>query len=173
MVTAAARSGQLFVFDGKIGRTGVAIDGGDVVFSSGFDSRVRLALLCDYALNSEDGKVSAIGIFSAITFPSLPANYPRFFVVIVASLPAGSHTASLTLVGPNGSEIIPSGPTMELAVPEGSTESNLIIGFDNLAFETPGMHQLNLVLDETLAMSLPFTVMTAGPQAGFTPRGNA
>jgi hypothetical protein len=143
------------------------------VYSSGFDSRVRLALLCDYALNSEDGKVSAIGMFSTITFASLPANYPRFFVVIVASLPPGSHTASLSLLGPNGSQVIPNGPSMELDVPDGSTESNLIIGFDNLAFEAAGVHQLNLQLDDTLALSLPFSVTTAGAQPGFTARGNA
>jgi len=143
------------------------------MYSSGLDARVRLALLCDYALTSEEGKISAIGIFSTINFAALPANYPRFFVVIVATLPPGNHSASINLLGPDGSEVIPNGPAMELDVPDGANESNLIIGFDNLAFEAPGIHQLQLRLDESLAMSLPFTVMSAAMQQGFTARGNA
>lgn len=143
------------------------------MFSSGLDPRVRIALLCDYALTSEDGKVSAMGMFSTINFLSLPANYPRFFVVIVAVLEPGSHSARISLLGPSGSEIIPEGPSMNLDVPEGANESNLIIGFDNLGFESAGIHQLQLRLDESLAMSLPFTVMSTTESRPFTVTGNA
>ena len=136
------------------------------------DPRVRLALLCDYALTSEDGKVSAIGLFSTINFAQLPGNYPRFFVVIVTSLPPGPHTAQLSMVDPRGEQVIPNGPTMNLDVPEGSNESNLIIGFDNLGFEHAGIHQLQLAVDGSLAISLPFTVMAANEQA-MTQMGNA
>lgn len=137
------------------------------------DPRVRLALLCDYALTSEDGKVSAIGMFSTINFAQLPGNYPRFFVVIVASLEAGQHKAQLSMLGPSGHEIIPNGPVMNLDVPEGSSESNLIIGFDNLGFEHSGIHQLQLRIDESLAMSLPFTVLAANDQQPMIQVGNA
>lgn len=143
------------------------------MFTDSPDARVRMALLCDYALTSEDGKVSAIGVFSTINFVTLPANYPRFFVVIVAVLPPGTHTAQLSLIGPAGAEVIPNGPTMNLEVPEGANESNLIIGFDNLGFEAAGIYQLQLRLDDVLAMSLPFTVMSANEQQAFTVRGNA
>ena len=143
------------------------------MFNSDYDARVRLAVLCDYALTSEDGKVSAIGIFSTISFGSLPANYPRFFVVVIVSLPPGSHTARINMIGPTGAEVIPSGPEMGLEVPEGANESNLIIGFDNLGFETAGIHQLNLSLDDAPALTIPFTVMSAGEPAPFSMRGNA
>jgi hypothetical protein len=136
------------------------------------DPRIRLALLCDYALTSEDGKVSAIGLFSTINFAQLPGNYPRFFVVIVAVLDTGSHEAQLSLLGPRGNEVIPNGPTMNLDVPTGSTESNLIIGFDNLGFEHAGIYQLQLSIDGTVAMRLPFSVLTSSDQP-MTPMGNA
>jgi len=142
------------------------------LYGSTQDPRVRLALLCDYALTSEDGKVSAIGLFSTINFAQLPGNYPRFFVVIVTVLPPGSHAAQLSMLGPSGQEVIPNGPVMNLDVPEGSSESNLIIGFDNLGFEHSGIHQLQLRLDGSIAMSLPFSVLAASEQA-MTQRGNA
>lgn len=142
------------------------------MFSREFEDGVRLALLCDYALTSEDGKVSALGLFSNMSFASLPANYPRFFVVIVAALHPGHHEATITLLGPTGAEIIPNGPAMTLDVPEGSNETNLIIGFDNITFESPGLHQLQMRLDGKVAITLPFAVVQ--PQAqGFTARGNA
>lgn len=142
------------------------------MFGGDQDARVRFALLCDYALTSEDGKVSAIGLFSTINFAQLPGNYPRFFVVIVTVLPSGAHTAQLNMIGPQGNDVIPNGPVMNLDVPEGSSESNLIIGFDNLGFEHSGIYQLQLRIDGTLAMSLPFSVLGANEQA-MTQMGNA
>jgi hypothetical protein len=132
---------------------------------------VRLALLCDYALTSEDGKVSAIGLFSNINFASLPANYPRFFVLFVATLAPGTYNASIVLLGPDGSHVIPPGPLMNLEVPEGSNETNMIIGFDNLTFHAPGLHRLELRIDDYPAATIPFGV-SASEGEGF-PRGNA
>lgn len=143
------------------------------MFGGALDDRIRLALLCDYALTSEDGKVSAIGVFSTISFVSLPANYPRFFVVVMAALPAGHHEAQISLLGPTGTEVIPNGPAMDLDVPEGSNETNLIIGFDNLTFEVAGLHQLQLRIDERAAVAIPFAVLSASEQQGFMARGNA
>jgi hypothetical protein len=142
------------------------------MFGGAFDDRVRMALLCDYALTSEDGKISAIGIFSSISFASLPANYPRFYVVIIASLTSGNHAAQIQMLGPAGNEILPSGPPMNLDVPDPANETNLIIGFDNLTFEQPGLHQLQFMLNGDVALSLPFSVMTS-EQEGYAVRGNA
>ncbi len=136
------------------------------------DPRIRAALLCDYAITGQDGKVSAIGIFSNITFASLPANYPRFFVVIIASVDAGPHVARLQLVGPSSEDMIPEGPEMEISVADEQAETNLIIAFDNLPFQATGIHQLQLTLDGALALNLPFGVMSASDQT-FSGRGNA
>jgi hypothetical protein len=39
------------------------------------DPEIRLAALCDYALVSQDGKVSLLGIFRNISVSTLPAPY--------------------------------------------------------------------------------------------------
>ncbi|GEM_PF-1306762 len=143
------------------------------MFSTDGGDQVRLALLCDYALTSEDGKISAIGLFSSITFHSLPAAYPRFFVVVVAALAPGTHSGQVSILGPTGAEIIPEGPSMGIEVPEQSSETNLIIGFDSLTFESPGVHRLQLRLDGRVALTLPFGVVTASDSPNFSTVGNA
>lgn len=142
------------------------------MFSTGFDERIRLALLCDYALTSQDGKVSAIGMFTTINVASLPAVYPRFFVVVVAGLSAGYHSARISLLNPSGSPLIPNGPEMTLEVPNGASDTNLIIGFDNLNFESAGLHQLQLHLDDQVVTTLPFAVMVSGDQEATNFRGS-
>jgi len=136
------------------------------------DSRIKTALLCDYAVTGQDGKVSAIGIFSGISFQALPANYPRFFVVVIADLDPGEHEGRLQMLAPSGQLMIPPGPSMGISVPDPAAETNLIIAFDNLGFQTAGIHQLQLTIDGSMALSLPFAVMSAGEPA-FTARGNA
>ena len=40
-------------------------------------------LLCDHAITAQDGKVSAIGMFSQINVTRLPTVYGRLFIVAV------------------------------------------------------------------------------------------
>jgi hypothetical protein len=125
-----------------------------------FSDRVKLALLCDYALTSQDGKVSVIGIFSTITFASLPATYPRFYVAAILALDPGQYAAQLQLITPTGADMLPNAPPLNVDVPVVGIETNLIIGFDNLHFEVPGLYQVQLRVGSDLTLTIPFTVMT-------------
>jgi hypothetical protein len=142
------------------------------MLSGDFSIQSKLALLCDYALTSQDGKVSVMGIFSNIALPALPANYPRFFVVAILLLDPGQHSARIQLVSPSGAEMLPNAPSMNLDVPAPASETNLIIGFDNILFESAGLHQVQLRIGAQLAVTIPFTVTTVTlPDTPF--RGNA
>jgi len=52
-------------------------------------------LLCDYALTAQDGKISAIGIFSQINVAHLPAVHGRMFVVAILEAEPGRHDLQL------------------------------------------------------------------------------
>ncbi|GAC1325286.1 MAG: hypothetical protein NVSMB22_15020 [Chloroflexota bacterium] len=129
--------------------------------------QIKAGFICDYALTSDDGKLSAVGIFSNINFPTLPNAYPRFFVVIILNLDAGSHPVSLGIVDPVGQLLLDEQPSVEVEVALPGADTNLVIDFNNLPFNQPGIHQVQLFLDGLLIHSIPLNVqiLSAVPQA--------
>jgi hypothetical protein len=121
---------------------------------------VKSAFVCDYALTSDDGKLSAIGIFSNIGFPSLPNAYPRFFIVMIVSLDRGSHPVTIGIVDPVGQQILSDPPTVEVQVEIPGADTNLVVDFNNLPFSRPGIHQVQLFVRGLLTHSIPLTVQT-------------
>ena len=133
---------------------------------------VKLALLCDYALTSQEGKLSALGIFSQMNFPMLPNAAPRFFVVIVLVLDAGSHPVRIGIVDPSGQHILPEGPQAVVPVEVAGAETNLVVDFGNVVFSQPGLHQVQLYVSDLLVHTMLLTVQVIGTEE-FTPgRGN-
>jgi hypothetical protein len=125
---------------------------------------VKAALLADYALTSDDGKLSVMGIFGNINFPSLPNAYPRFFVVIVVSLDAGTHGVQLQILDPSGQPMLPDPPTVEVRVEMPGADTNLVIDFNNLPFNRAGIHQVQLLIEGRLVRSIPLGVQGVGGQ---------
>lgn len=119
---------------------------------------VKAALLCDYALTSDDGKLSAMGIFSNINFASLPNAYPRFFVVIILALDRGTHAVRLGIVDPVGQQILPEPPTVDVQVEVPGADTNLVIDFNNLPFNRGGIYQVQLFVAGRLTHSLPLSI---------------
>ena len=61
---------------------------------------------CDYALTSQEGKLSIMGIFDRIFVQNLPANHPVMCLVVVAQgAPKSEHTMKLVVIGPSGTKI--------------------------------------------------------------------
>ena len=127
---------------------------------------VKAAFLCDYALTSQDGKLSVLGIFSNINFPSLPNAYPRFFVVIIVALEVGQHQVHLGVVDPSGTPAVPEGPTVDVQVDVPGADTNLVIDFNNLPFQRAGIYQVQLSVDGRIVHSIPVSVQSA--QAGMS-----
>ncbi|MGI8824032.1 MAG: DUF6941 family protein [Chloroflexota bacterium] len=119
---------------------------------------IKAAFICDYALTSDDGKLSAMGIFSNINFPTMPNAYPRFFVVIILSLDEGGHPVSLGIVDAFGQQMLEDQPAVDVQVDVPGTDTNLVIDFNNLPFNQPGIHQVQLFLDGLLIHSVPLSV---------------
>jgi hypothetical protein len=80
------------------------------------ESSPRIALttllLCDYALTAQDGKISAIGLFSQINVARLPAVHGRLFIVAVLEADPGTYELSLQVVAPSGASILEQAPDM-------------------------------------------------------------
>lgn len=129
---------------------------------------IKAALLCDYALTSDDGKLSAVGIFSNINFSSLPSAYPRFFVVIIVSFDSGTHGVRLGIVDPVGQQILPDPPTVDVQVEMPGSDTNLVIDFNNLLFQRAGIHQVQFFVSDLLVHSIPVAVQTVS-QNGYPP----
>ena len=70
------------------------------------DLQLHALLLCDYAMTAQDGKISAIGIFSQITVSRLPAVHGRLFVVAIMEAAAGRHELAMQVISPSGESLL-------------------------------------------------------------------
>lgn len=129
---------------------------------------VKALLLCDYALTSDEGKLSVLGIFSNINFPSLPNAYSRFFVVIILTLDSGTHQVRLGIVEPGGGQMLPDPPTVDVQVEVPGADTNLVVDFNNLPFNRAGIYQVQLFLEGLLIHSVPLNVQ-GNAQPGVAP----
>ena len=129
---------------------------------------IKAALLCDYALTSQDGKLSVMGIFGNINFPTLPNAYPRFFVVIIVALDKGAHDVRIGILDPGGQQLLPEQPQVQVNVEVSGADTNLVIDFNNLPFNRSGIHQAQLFLDGMLVHSIPLSIHAAAAEGMLT-----
>jgi len=127
-------------------------------------------LICDYALTAQDGKISAIGLFSQINVARLPAIHGRLFVVAVLETEPGIHELDLQVVSPSGAPLLQDAPRLRMEVPEGTTTANLVADLNGLELQQLGRHRVELRRGDQLLGSAPFTVALLWPSG---PAGNA
>src|SRR5438270_3451213 len=124
---------------------------------------VKLAVLCDYALTSQDGKLSVLGIFSQMNMAQLPGVTPPYFAVVVLSLDQGSYSVRFGVVDPVGQQVLTEeAPEFDMEVETPGADTNLVIQFNNLPLARPGIYQIQLFVDGRLTHSLPLNVQSAG-----------
>ncbi|HET6380287.1 MAG TPA: hypothetical protein VFH63_04535 [candidate division Zixibacteria bacterium] len=119
---------------------------------------LRSLLLCDYAITAQDGKVSAIGLFSQINVSRLPTTYGRLFIVAVLEADQGQHRLSLQVVSPSGQPMLARPPQMRLEVPPNATTANIVADLKGLQLKEIGRHRVELRAGDRLLGSTPFTV---------------
>ena len=124
------------------------------------DPRLELhsLLLCDHAITAQDGKVSAIGLFSQINVTRLPATYGRFFIVAVLEADPGQHQLTFQVIGPSGQPMLARPPQMRLEVPPKAITANIVADLKGLQVRELGKHRLELRAGERLLGSTPFTI---------------
>jgi len=115
-------------------------------------------LLCDHAITAQDGKVSAIGLFSQINVTRLPTTYARLFIVAVLEADPGEHEVTLQVLAPNGETLLQRPPQMRLNVPANATTANIVAELKGMQLKELGRHRLELTAGERVLGSTPFTV---------------
>lgn len=92
---------------------------------------------CDYALTSQEGKLSIMGIFDRIFVQNLPAQQPVMcFVVVAQGEPKVEHKIKLVIISPSGKKM------NEIPMNVKTNESgyfNIIANINNLPLTEQGM----------------------------------
>jgi len=133
---------------------------------------IQVAVLCDAATDEGSGKLNLLGAFDTICAQQLPATHPQCSValrVTFGSGDEGTHTVRLNFVDADGRSIMPDFPPIPVVVtlPEhmhfGSR--NVIVNFQNLKFDKPGLYSIDVSVDDQPLASIPLLVKHNGPAA--------
>lgn len=124
------------------------------------DGRIALTtlLICDYALTAQDGKISAIGLFSQINVARLPAVHGRLFIVAVLEAEPGTFELTLQVLAPSGASVLDRAPQLRIAVPPGATTANVVANLNGMKMSELGRHRIELRAGDELLGSTPFNV---------------
>ena len=122
-------------------------------------------LLCDYAITSRDGKVSAIGIFSQINVHRLPVAQGRFFIVAILEADPGQHELHLQVATPSGATTLEQPPRLRIDVARAATTANIVADLKGLRITELGRHRIELREGERVLGSTPLNVSLVLRQA--------
>jgi hypothetical protein len=125
--------------------------------------KIDFAVVCDYALVDQYGKLSVMGIFQHIWVAQFPAVHPRLHLVLRLKgkrTEVGQHQVKIRLTGPEGGEILSGDGTVNFAEPPAGVteiEAGAILVFD-VPFAQAGRYQYEITVDGGMQTTLPITV---------------
>ena len=122
------------------------------------DPTLHTLLLCDYALTAQDGKISAVGVFSQINVSRMPATHGRCFLVAILEAAPGEHDLAFGIVAPSGGEVLQQAPRLRINVPPTATTANIVAELKGLRLGEIGRHRLEVRSGSTVIGSTPFVV---------------
>ena len=122
------------------------------------DLQLHTLLLCDYALTAQDGKISAIGVFSQINVGRLPATHGRCFIVAILEASPGPHELTLQVMSPSGKPTLQQAPRLRIEVPANATTANIVADLKGMKIEEIGRHRIEVRSGADMLGSAPFTV---------------
>lgn len=120
--------------------------------------QLHTLLLCDYAMTAQDGKISAVGVFSQINVARLPATHGRCFIVAILEAEPGQHELSLQVVSPSGRDTLPQAPRLRIDVPPTATTANIVADLKGMRLEEIGRHRIEVRAGGERLGSAPFNV---------------
>lgn len=135
------------------------------------------AVVADYALVDQAGKLSVLGMFQHIWVQQFPAMHPRLHLVLRLKgkrTEVGEHQVQIRLLDERDVEILGGNGGVTFAEPPAGVteiEARAILVFD-VPFPHPGTYRFEITVDGTLQASVPVTVaqLSAPPQS---PSGQA
>lgn len=124
---------------------------------------VALALVCDYALIDQHGKLSVLGIFERIWVPRFPAVHPRLHLVLRLKgrrTEIGDHPILIQLVDDDGAEVLRGEGKVEIGEPPAGVlevEAGAVLVFD-VPLERAGTYTFEIAVDGRHEASVPIIV---------------
>lgn len=125
--------------------------------------KIEFAVVCDYALIDQYGKLSVMGIFQHIWVNQFPTVHPRLHLVIRLRgrrTEVGEHPLAIQLTNAEGVEVLSGNGTVTFNEPPAGVteiEAGAILAFDT-PFETPGRYTFTVRVDDELETAVPITV---------------
>ena len=120
------------------------------------DLELHTLLMCDYALTAQDGKISAVGVFSQINVQRLPATHGRCFIVAILEASPGKHDLSLQVISPSGRPTLQQAPRLRIEVPPNASTANIVAELKGMRLEEIGRHRIEVRSGDRLLGSSPF-----------------
>jgi hypothetical protein len=122
------------------------------------DVELHTLLLCDYALTAQDGKISAVGVFSQINVARLPAAHGRCFIVAILEASPGPHELTIQVMSPTGKPSLQQAPRLRIEVPPSAISANIVAELKGMRIEEIGRHRIEVRAGDRVLGSSPFTV---------------
>jgi hypothetical protein len=122
-----------------------------------------LAVVCDYALIDQHGKISVLGIFERIWVERFPAVHPRLHLVLRLKgrrTEIGEHPIVIRLVDEGGREVLRGDGAVQIGEPPAGVlevEAGAVLAFD-VPLERPGTYTFEIAVDGSLEATVPITV---------------
>src|SRR5690606_27609544 len=115
----------------------------------------------DFAMTSQEGKLSVIGIFDRMFVQQTPAHYARLFLVAIFSGEEGKEvTVAIKIKAPSEKEVFPSQPiTLTLG---NNGKANFILDVANLPLPEIGEYGIEVFEQEQMIANTNFAVNKAG-----------
>lgn len=132
--------------------------------------KVDLALVCDYALIDQYGKLSVMGIFEHVWVQHFPVVHPRLHLVMRLKgrrTEIGEHQVSIRLVDEDDKEIINGDGTVNFSEPPAGVldiEAGTVLVFD-VPFEHEGPYRFEIAVDGIDLATVRLTVGVAPEQS--------
>jgi hypothetical protein len=135
--------------------------------------KLDFAVVCDYAIVDQYGKLSVMGVFQHIWVAQFPAVHPRLHLVLRIKgkrTEVGEHRVRIRLTDTSGAEVLSGDGTVTLAEPPAGVtevEAGAILVFD-VPFAHAGRYAFEITVDGELQAAVPLTVAQspAAPQPG-------
>jgi hypothetical protein len=134
---------------------------------------IDFAVVCDYALVDQFGKLSVIGLFQHIWVQKFPTVHPRLHLVIRlkgSRTEVGQHDVRIRLLNEEDQEILSGDGKVNFPEPAAGVlevQAGAVLAFD-VPFQKPGQYRFEINVDADVQTSVPIAV-SQGPSPAQTP----